>query len=95
MEQVVESKNTIIYLNINGLHPKSNQSKIEYLENYAKLNNSIIMCISESHLCPEILDSEIHIKNWISHRSDRLNSEKGGVVIYTKENILTTNYFEF
>ena len=53
------------------------------------------MCITESHLCPEILDSEIHIKNWISHRSDTINREKGGVVIYTKENILTTNHFEF
>ena len=62
---------SIIQLNIRGLYPKSNQSKLKYLNDLANDKNSFIISATETHLDNDIEDFEINIKGWNLYISDR------------------------
>ena len=64
-------------MNIQGLNPKSNQSKIPYLQDLANDSNAPFICITESHLHEDILDAELQIKNYTLFRSDRKGRTHG------------------
>ena len=86
-QKIRVDKNGGIYANIRGLYPKSNQSKIPYLENLASISNAPFICITESHLNPNILDAEIQIKNYSLFRSDRTDRSHGGVCTYIRNDL--------
>ena len=88
--KIRQDKNGGIYANIRGLFPKSNQSKIPYLENLASMSNAPFICITESHLNPNILDAEIQMKNYSLFRSDRIGRSHGGVCIYVRNDLATS-----
>ena len=77
-----------IYVNIRGLYPKSDKSKVPYLADLAKETNAPFICITESHLNPEILDAEISIPGYDVFRSDRVGRSHGGVVSYVRKDFV-------
>ena len=90
MHKVKVDKNGGIYANIRGLYPKSNQTKVPYLEDLAIVSNAPFICLTETHLNPEILDAEIQIKNYTLFRSDRQGRTHGGVCTYVRNDLATS-----
>ena len=84
---ILINKYGAIYANIRGLYPKSDQSKIPYLADLARESNSPFICLTETHLSPEILEAKILIKGYNLFRSDRLNRTHGGVCIYVRKDL--------
>ena len=80
-------KNGAIYMNIRGLYPKSDQSKIPYLSDLAMQTNAPFICLTETHLTPNILDAEISISGYYLFRSDRKDRSHGGVAIYVRKDL--------
>ena len=84
----------ILYLNINGLYPSSNTSKISFLESLTD-NSTLAISITEIHLNNFIKDSEIHINNFILYRVDRIGKSHGGVALYIRENLESEQLMAF
>ena len=72
------NNNGAIYLNIRGLYPLNNRSKIAYLRDQAKLENSSMILITESWLHEGVLDAEIMIPGYTLYRADRDSSRTHG-----------------
>ena len=66
-------KTVIFYTNSNGLMNKINELNI-LIEQY----NIKIICVTETHLNPEVKDSEVLLENFKIYRVDRKNGQKGG-----------------
>ena len=91
-----DAYSNIIYLNIQGLHHKSNNTKINYLNDLvAERNNNIAIVLTETQLQPEIMDSELKISGYTLYRKDRLNRSHGGVAIYVNDNIVSHHKSSF
>ena len=87
-KRVKVNKNGAIYVNIRGLYPKTNKSKVPYLADLANETNAPFICVTESHLTPEILDAEISIQGYDIFRSDRIGRSHGGVVTYVRKDLV-------
>ena len=81
--------NGAIYCNIRGLWLKSNRNKVCYLHDCAVASNSPFIVLTETHLKPEILDSEVKIEGYSLYRTDR-GPEKthGGCAIYLRNDLI-------
>ena len=81
--------NGAIYCNIRGLWLKSNRNKVCYLRDCAVISNSPFIVLTETHLKPEILDSEVKIEGYSLYRADR-GPEKthGGCAIYLRNDLI-------
>ena len=73
------------YLNIRGLYPKSNQSKIKLLEDLLKESESMFISITEAQLNDTIITSEVNIKNYELYMSNRAFRKGGGVALYVND----------
>ena len=82
------NKNGAIYVNIRGLYPKTNKSKVPYLADLANETKAPFICVTESHLTPEVLDAEISIPGYDVFRSDRVGRSHGGVVTYVRKDLV-------
>ena len=84
----LSEKSTLLVLNINGLYPKCNNTKVSYLEELLlqKVDN-IGVFLTETHLLPEVNDQEIQITGYTLYRKDRLNRSHGGVAAYIRDEI--------
>ena len=80
-------KNGGIYANIRGLYPSTNKTKIPYLQDLANVSNAPFILLTETHLNPQILDAEIHLKNYTLYRSDRVGRSHGGVCTYVRNDL--------
>ena len=90
-DDLIDCKATsAIYANIRGLHPKTNQTKISYLADLAKICNAPFISLTETHLNSEILDAEINIANYTPYRCDRTGRSHGGVCTYVRNDFVTT-----
>ena len=69
-----------------GIITEHNKSKIEYLSEL--LQDKLLLVGTESHLNSSILDEEIQIDNFNSHRTDRQSRTHGGIVIYTHNSLI-------
>ena len=69
-------------MNIQGLYPKTNQTKIPFLQDLA--------CITETHLNEAILDAEIQLSNYTIYREDRKGRSHGGVCTYVRNDLVAT-----
>ena len=70
-----------------GLFPKSNQSKVSYYDDLSKTNNSPFICLTETHLKPNVINAEIQMKQMTCYRTDRITREGGGVISYVREDL--------
>ena len=50
---------------------QSNKNKVKYLGDTAIESNAAFIALTETHLKPDILDSEVNIKGWSLYRTDR------------------------
>ncbi|XP_076045726.1 uncharacterized protein LOC143027968 [Oratosquilla oratoria] len=73
--------------NIQGLYPKSNQSKVPYLGDLAKIEDFMIIALTETHLSVDVRDAEIQLENYTIYRTDRKNRSHGGTIIYLRDDI--------
>ena len=90
-ETVRKDKNGAIYLNIRGLYPKCNRTKMCYLRDLAVQSNSSMIVMTETHLTSSILDAEIHIPGYVIYRADRDESRThGGCAVYVREDLTCT-----
>ena len=79
-------RSSIIFGNVAGLYPRTNNVKVQYLGEVAEESNAIIIALTESHLKSQILDAEVHIPGFQLFRSDRnYHINKGGVITFVKE----------
>ena len=77
---------TVVVGNIQGLYTRKNKYKKDMLFEEAKTNNSVIICLTESHLNADISDEEIGMSGYRVFRSDRAAGRKsGGVVVYIRD----------
>ena len=67
----VQGESSILYGNIAGLYPRTNKLKVKLLEERAKVNNTCVIALTESHLKSYILDAELQIEGYILYRSDK------------------------
>ena len=79
-------------MNIRGLYPKCDQSKIPYLSDLASKTNAPFICLTETHLNPTILDAEISINGYDLFRSDRLERFHGGVAVYVRKDLAVKTF---
>lgn len=56
------SLENIIMGNIQGLYPKTNQSKVPFLKDLAVIEDPIFIALTETHLKKEVKDAEITIE---------------------------------
>ena len=62
---------------------------MKYLRDTAIESNAAFIAITETHLKPDILDSEVNIKGWSLYRTDRGPSKShGGVAIYLRNDLI-------
>ena len=81
-------KNGAIYLNIRGLYPKSNRTKLCYLRDLVKMKNSSMIVITESWPSVDIEDAELNVPGWILYRSDRGGGRShGGCAVYIRNDL--------
>ena len=74
--------------NINGLYTKSKPYKIPMLSEIAIENNASFICLTESHLHPEVRDAEVAIKGYQTFRTERENeTSRGGIIVYLKDGL--------
>ena len=77
--------NTFYYMNIRGLYPKSNQTKIPMLQDMAHDENLLFLSLTETHLKQDHLDAEVKIENYTIFRADRKQRSHGGAAMYIRE----------
>ena len=85
-------RNGAIYVNIRGIYPKCDKSKVPYLSDLAQQTNAPFICVTETHLNPSILDAEISINGYDLFRSDRSERSHGGVAIYCRKDIAVKTF---
>ena len=61
----VQGESSILYGNIAGLYPRTNKLKVKLLEERAKVNNTCVIALTESHLKSYIFDAEVQIEGYI------------------------------
>ena len=75
--------------------PNSYRGKVQNWSDLAAENNSLFVCLQETHLHPGVLDAEINLKNFTAFRTDRKNRKNGGVVNYIREDLVVREEFSF
>ena len=78
-----------------GLLPNSYRGKVQHWSDLAAENNSLFVCLQETHLHPGVLDAEINLKNFTTFRTDQQNCKNGGVVNYIREDLVVREEFSF
>ena len=83
-------------MNIQGLHPKTVQSKVPFVEDILKVKNQLFIGLSETWL-REHSDAEIDINGYTLFRSDRKRKKRsnrgrdsGGVACYIRNDLATS-----
>ena len=76
-----------VLLNIRGLYPNNNKSKIQYLNDLTKDSNLLFLALTETHLNKNILDAEIQIGNYNLFRQDRKDRSHGGTACYVHSSL--------
>ena len=84
-------KSSLLLINIQGIIPGTRRDKLQVISSLAEELESDLILITETHLKPEIGDEEIQIGGWDCIRSDRTRRQKGGSMIYYKEDMIILN----
>ena len=84
-------KSSIISVNIRGLIPGLRRDKLIFLEALAEETNADFICLTETHLVPEVTPEEINIPGWQIIRSDRLLRQGGGALTLVRDDLTVTH----
>ena len=75
-------------MNIQGLFPLSNRTKVAHLIDLAAESNTPFISLTETHLTAEILSAEIQIPGYTMYRSDRQGGRThGGCGVYCRDDL--------
>ena len=86
--ELKSEENVAISMNIRGLLPMKNKTKVAYLSDLAAQSNALFITLTETHMTPDILSAEVAINNYSFYRSDRLGGRThGGCAIYVREDL--------
>ena len=90
----------LLILNIQGLTPNSGSStqwKLPYLQSIISQSNCYVpyVCITESWAQSFHTDAQLHIPDYIPHRSDRVDRSHGGVITYIHQNLSASSTEKF
>ena len=75
--------------NIQGLYPKSNQSKVPFLRELAAEEDPMFIALTETHL-REVREAQINIYNYTTFEVDRETQSHGGVILYIRNDLAAT-----
>ncbi|MPC32334.1 hypothetical protein E2C01_025645 [Portunus trituberculatus] len=73
--------------NIQGLYPKTNQSKLPFLRELSSKEDFMIIALTETHLSAVVKEAEMNIPNYTSFRTDRKARTHGGTITYLRNDI--------
>ena len=85
----------VMFCNIQGLYNQTDLTKPKILLDIASLNDAFCVCLCETHLSDNVLDSEIVSPGWNIIRSDRKDRICGGSAILINENVPISEKFTF
>ena len=74
----------ILYYNARSILPKHDELRL-----VVEVHNPDIVCIVETWLSPDILDSEISLSGYQVHRRDR-NRHGGGILVYVRDHYVSS-----
>ena len=83
-------------MNIRGLYPRSNKTKVSYISDLAAESCTPFIAVTESHLTPDILSAEVAISGYTLYRSDRLGGRThGGCATYVRNDLTVVERQKF
>ena len=83
-------------MNIGGLYPRSNKTKVAYLSDLATESQAPFIAMTESHLTADVLSAEVQITDYKLYRSDRLGGRThGGCAVYCRKDITVIERFKY
>ena len=85
IKNIKSKKSTIISCNIRGLVPGLRRDKLTYLCTIADQLNTNFLMLTESHLSESVTEAETFLPGWQNIRSDRKSRQKGGAIIYVRD----------
>ena len=72
--------------NMEGLVSKNSKEKVELLKEYVKVDNIILMNLTETHL-DNTIEDVVQIEGYNIFRGDRIDRVRGGTAIYVHDKI--------
>ena len=86
--ELKSDENAGLCMNIQGLYPMSNRTKVAYLSDLAAESVAPFIALTETHLTAEILSAEIQITGYTLYRSDRQGGRShGGCGVYCRDDL--------
>ena len=85
----------ILFCNVQGLYNHIDLTKPKILMDMALFNDAFCICLCETHLNDNIIDSELTNEGWTIVRSDRKGRICGGTAIYINENVPISEKFVY
>ena len=73
--------------NIQGLYPKTNQSKLPFLRELSREEDFMFIVLTETHLSEGVTEAEINITNYTLFRIDRKERTHRGTIIYLRDDV--------
>ena len=91
----VQLGNSILNLNVRGLHLAKDRTKHNQLGDFGKGEGALAMVVTETWLSANVLSAEVGIPGFHLHRSDRAERTRGGVAIYVRDDLTVLNSCSF
>ena len=94
--ELKRDENAGISVNIRGLYPLKDRTKVSYLRDLAGESLAPFIAVQETHLTVEILSAEVQIPVYTLYRSDREGGRShGGCALYCREDLTVTERFKY
>ena len=74
-------------MNIRGIIPLTNTTKIQQISDIVSLKNTKIIGLTETHTNNNIKDAELQIQDFNFIRCDRVGRSHGGVILYLSKEL--------
>ena len=88
-------KSSILYCNIRGIIPGLRRDKMTYLSTISDELNAQYILLTETHLSDVNSEAETFLPGWNQIRSDRKIRQKGGSLIYVRDQITVESTVTF
>ena len=83
-------------MNIRGLYPLRNKTKVSYLKDLAIESNAPLIAMTETHWSANVHSAEVHIPGYTLYRSDRTGGRThGGAAVYCRDDLTIVEKFKY